>query len=449
MRFCASNSAIMKSLRTAFLIVVLGSSSVWGQTGYRGETDPAEPRVQWDFNVLGEAPRGPFKVEVYYKIFNDGLTYRKVDGEYLAEYAVEIVIYRNGDQIAGTTFDEKYAVESFPRTLSQTDFLLNQINMPLVAPGKYELKMRLRDSKSHQVNETKHSFRISDKDRDWSMTRLEFCRQVEQAADTSQFMKQGLTVVPSVSRTYGNQKELSCPVYAEIYGGPDRAGTSLRLRCEIIDQFSETTLDTSFSIVSQGAVTAVVESFDVSDMSPGQYAMTVRLYVEGKKKPVLDFEEWFEIGWSLSTLLRTNFEGAVSQLKYVASDDEADSLLRTPKLGRAEVWSAFWDRRDPTPGSPLNEYRDEYYRRIRYSNANFSVSIRPGWRTDRGMTYIRYGEPDEVERHPFDLNGYPYNGPWIVWRYFGSNLQFVFVDRRGSGDYDLQHPFDGQAWRRY
>lgn len=449
MGFCVSHSATMKMLRTAVLIVILGHTLAWGQTGYYGEADPSEPRVQWDYNVLGAPPHGPFRLEVYYKIFNDGLTYRKVDGQYVAEYAVEIIVYRNGDQIAGTTFDEQYVVESFPRTLSQTDFLLNQINVPLGASGKYELKLRLRDSKSNQVSETKRKFKITGKTKPWSMSQIEFCRRIEKAKDTSQFMKQGLTVIPSVSRSYGNESELKCPIYAEIYGSPEHADTPLRLAISISNQFSDKSVDTSFDLISRGALTPFVEYLNIEDFAPGRYTVEFKLFVDGKSKPDVDYEEWFDIGWSLATLIRTDFEGAVRQLKYVASDREKDSLLRTPESGRAEVWKAFWERRDPTPGTPLNEFREEYYRRIRYSNINFSVSIRPGWRTDRGMTYIRYGEPDEVERHPFDLDGYPYNAPWIVWRYFSRNLQFVFVDRRGSGDYDLQHPFDGQVWRRY
>jgi hypothetical protein len=76
------------------------------------------------------------------------------------------------------------------------------------------------------------------------------------------------------------------------------------------------------------------------------------------------------------------------------------------------------------------------------------VGKRPGWRTDRGMIYIQYGEPDDVERHPFDMDGFPYNAPWQVWRYYSTNREFVFVDRRGSNDYELQYPYDGEYWRR-
>lgn len=59
----------------------------------------------------------------------------------------------------------------------------------------------------------------------------------------------------------------------------------------------------------------------------------------------------------------------------------------------------FWKRRDPTPDTERNEYREEHYRRIAYTNEHFKTYI-PGWKTDRGRVYIMYGPPDEIESHP-------------------------------------------------
>jgi len=59
-----------------------------------------------------------------------------------------------------------------------------------------------------------------------------------------------------------------------------------------------------------------------------------------------------------------------------------------------------------------------------------------GWRTDRGMVYIRFGAPENVERHPFETNSRPYE----VWRYYNLNYEFVFVDDTGFGDYRLRYP---------
>jgi GWxTD domain-containing protein len=431
----------------AAMVILIGSGA-WAQSGYFGLRDPAEPRVQWDHNVFGPPPEGPFRLEVYYKIFNDGLTYRRHEGQYLAVYQIEALVYRDGEQVAGTTFEEEYPVESFPRTLSQTDFLINQLNLALDEPGDYKLVLRLRDVKSSQVSESEFELEIPEVRNEWYMTALEFARLIEPAASTSQFSKSGWLVVPSVSRSYGGQEQLESPIYAEIYGPEESAGTPIRISLAAHGPLGELMLDTLIELSSLGRVTPLAVSLKVAHLVPGEYEVEVELATGSASEKQMSMTDRFAITWSLSAMLRTDFGTAVEQLRYIASDAVRDSLLHAPDSLRVERWEAFWRHRDPTPGTPINEYRDEYYRRLRYANSAFSVGNRPGWRTDRGMIYIQYGEPDEVERHPFDMDGLPYNAPWQEWRYYSDNLRFVFVDRRGSGDYELQYPYDGEYWRR-
>lgn len=432
------------------LVAALWALPAGGQVGFREARDLAEPRVQWDFDLFGPAPEGPFRLEVYYKIFNDGLTYRKTDGYYIAAYRLEILVYQDEDQVYGTTFEEEYQVESFPRTLSQTDFLINQINLPIDSPGEYTLVLRLRDLKSNQSTESRFPVKIPKKPAAWHLSGLEFARHIERALDSSQFNKNGLLVVPSVSRSYGGDSQLSCPFYAEVYGPADLNGTPIRLAVAGWDDLDNKVIDTVFDFTAAGRVTPIVAGLAVSHLGPGDYRIEVDLQTGPSLKSQFLARDNFRIMWSLSTLLRTDYKTAVEQLKYImTSGEERDSLLDAPDSLRAERWEFFWSHRDPTPGTPMNEFRDEYYRRIRYANASFSVGNIPGWRTDRGMVYISYGEPDEVERHPFDMDGQPYTGPWQVWYYYNPARRFVFVDSRVTGDYRLQYPYDGDPWKHY
>jgi GWxTD domain-containing protein len=98
----------------------------------------------------------------------------------------------------------------------------------------------------------------------------------------------------------------------------------------------------------------------------------------------------------------------------------------------------FWLRRDPTPGTPKNEFKEEHYRRIAYADKRFGARI-PGWKTDRGRTYIVYGPPDEIESHP---SGSAKENPFESWTYrkiegMGENVTFVFQDLTKTGDYRL------------
>ena len=85
---------------------------------------------------------------------------------------------------------------------------------------------------------------------------------------------------------------------------------------------------------------------------------------------------------------------------YIISDAERSAFKNLPTDAEREHFiEQFWMRRDPTPNTVENEMKMEHYRRIAYTNQNFSAGI-PGWKTDRGRIYIVYGPPDEKESHP-------------------------------------------------
>jgi GWxTD domain-containing protein len=100
----------------------------------------------------------------------------------------------------------------------------------------------------------------------------------------------------------------------------------------------------------------------------------------------------------------------------------------------------FWLRRDPTPETLRNEFKEEHYRRIAYANGHFNSSV-PGWKTDRGGIYIMYGPPDEIEAHPGDSRLYPFE----AWRYqylenVGENVVIEFVFRTANTAWSASLP---------
>ncbi len=99
---------------------------------------------------------------------------------------------------------------------------------------------------------------------------------------------------------------------------------------------------------------------------------------------------------------------------YIISDQERATFkaLQTDEE-REHFIEQFWQRRDPTPGTPANEFKEEHYRRIAYSNEHFASFV-AGWKTDRGRIYIIYGPPDEIDSHPRGAGSTP---PYEVWFY--------------------------------
>ena len=136
---------------------------------------------------------------------------------------------------------------------------------------------------------------------------------------------------------------------------------------------------------------------------------------------------------------------------YIISPEERQAFLQLETNEEREQFiEQFWLRRSNNPDLPDNDFKEEHYRRIAYTNEHFASGI-PGWKTDRGRMYIMWGPADEVESHPtggtYDRpmeegGGSTSTYPWETWRYrymegSGENVIWEFVDPSGSGEYRL------------
>ena len=136
-------------------------------------------------------------------------------------------------------------------------------------------------------------------------------------------------------------------------------------------------------------------------------------------------------------------------VRWIITDEEAHAFKNlSNEEEREQFIELFWQRRNPNPDSPENEFRDEHYARIAYANEHFAAG-KPGWMTDRGHIYIAFGKPDSIDSHPsggqYDRpmeegGGQTSTFPFEVWHYrylegVGDNIDIEFVDTCMCGDY--------------
>jgi len=160
-----------------------------------------------------------------------------------------------------------------------------------------------------------------------------------------------------------------------------------------------------------------------------------------KPEPPKAFKQWLE---DVGPIIRPEELDAWNKLQ---TDAEREHFI-----------DGFWQLRDPSPDTVENEYREGYYERVAYANEHFT-SGKPGYKTDRGRIYLKYGKPDDVESHP---SGGPYNResyegggstttyPFERWFYrhirgrAGAELEFI--DPTGTGEYRLaRNPFQKEV----
>ncbi len=138
-------------------------------------------------------------------------------------------------------------------------------------------------------------------------------------------------------------------------------------------------------------------------------------------------------------------------VRWIITDEEQKAFkLLSNDEERDQFIEAFWQRRDPTPDTIENEFKEEHYRRMAYANEHFAAGI-PGWKSDRGRIYIMYGPADEIDSHPSggsyerpmdEGGGETSTYPFEDWRYryledIGQEIIIEFVDTCMCGDYHM------------
>jgi len=102
---------------------------------------------------------------------------------------------------------------------------------------------------------------------------------------------------------------------------------------------------------------------------------------------------------------------------YIATQEEKDVFLKLANERDRDIFiRTFWQQRDPTPGTPENEYKNEIQNRFVYATERFRRGAgRPGWMTDMGRFYMILGKPNSEERFESEAGLYPAR----VWYYYG------------------------------
>ncbi|MCS7258365.1 MAG: GWxTD domain-containing protein, partial [candidate division WOR-3 bacterium] len=160
----------------------------------------------------------------------------------------------------------------------------------------------------------------------------------------------------------------------------------------------------------------------------GQYQILAK-FLDEKNNLLFSSTKTFEIRGSIFEDEKL-YEELVNRLIYIATEKEIKKLKKVPPVARESSWRAFWAQFDPHSRLKLTE--QEYFAKIRYCDENFSRGDR-GYKSDRAKIYMKYGEPDYIERQPFE----PYYYASEVWYYYGLGKKFIFLDLHGFGEYTL------------
>ncbi len=421
------NKKNVRSIYLWFIVFIVGAHFAHAQLPeMQPIIEEGIPEYYFDAVSFAAEDSGKSILKFYSKVSYDELQFIQLGNQYQAEYEVSVVAFNTlGNQENGKIVKRSVVVDHFERTNSIMDFDLIETEFAL-APGDYELLIELMDLDTKKTGYQKMDITVPD------YYGTDFQVSDILLADTVVVGLNGnFTLEPNVINNFGsNQRSLF--LYYEIYNRLPI--DSVQIVYEIQDQKEKVLRQESHYKVLEGIKTIDVIEIQRNDLVSGQYRLVLEVGEEGA---VIERRKDFTIRWMGLPSVISDLDEAIEQLMYIAEGNEIKRMRNAEDEEKQRLFVRFWNSKDPTPGTRNNENMEEYYRRVQFANEAFG-SQNNGWETDRGMVFITLGAPDEVERHPFDLDTYPYD----IWYYYQWSSRFIFQSFSGYGELRLVNPED-------
>ncbi|MBM4165420.1 MAG: GWxTD domain-containing protein [Ignavibacteria bacterium] len=366
------------------------------------------------------------KLKVYVQVEYSGLKFIKSEQGFFASYEVQISFFdvRNS-LLYEKQWGEELYLQSYEQTTSTTSFAMHTHSF-LFRPEEYIISVQVRDVETRKLFRMQKSVHVQ-----------EFGESAFEISDIMLMRGRDETnePLPNISQILERETNEQ-KLYYEVYAKNESQNAKFMVRI-FTRQMEELFCDTMSTTLAKGRNT-IVFNFKKLELPVGEDSLELISKIqtdstyELPKRTMAIRTRWKGIPANISII-----DEAISQMVYISTSEEMDSLQEKAISDdeRRQRFEQFWKRRDPTPQTERNELLEEYFSRVTYANKQYAVQG-SGWRSDRGMVYIIFGNPDNIERHPFDIEIKPYE----IWSYYDQNRRFTFVDETGFGDYRLVTP---------
>lgn len=422
------NSCFQKFIKAAAFLTVILQLSV--TAGFSQLEDKTMRGVEKDFFFLDPMvfysnDQMKARLDVYIEIPLDNLQFKKnySTKNYDASITYEIKITNSANEIVTNESISDYVTTTKAEQKSVDESAKFIVKEYYLNPGNYDLEITLTDintKKEKTINEKIEIIDYSQKEISFSDIMLVSNMKVENGKKV---------ITPLVDKNIDNLKEVI--LFFEVYNANAD---------HVTNDFSYSITDNKNKVLERGdykftlnpGTNKFFEKIATKNLVFGDYKLAIKDNTNGQ----LLAEKQFSNKLTGIPVNMKDLNLLIDQLIYIASNDEL-AKVKSAKTDEQKEKSfiEFWRSKDPSPNTNRNELMIEYYKRIKTANDRYSHYI-DGWKTDMGMVYIIFGEPSNIERHPFTENSKPYE----IWQFYNANKEFIFVDETGFGDYKLTTP---------
>lgn len=364
-------------------------------------------------------------IRLYFQIINDDLTFVKKDENFIAE--VQFDIYINNEQkefVFNRTINKDIKTKKFEETNSRQIKNTFITDIPL-EPNKYNTVITALDKNSNKQVNRKIDFELEGiNSKEFLLSDILFFQK---------YQKDSLGHIydfePNLTNNFSGHEKYFYFYFSSIV---EDLYDTLNIKYTIKNPSGTIAQINEYSIIKKTPINDHFIRINRQQFDQSRYELDV---IGQYKNKTISLRKLFSFYWTDTPQSPKDLNKALEQMRYLLEADSIDWALKQSYEPKRAYFERFWKSIDPNPETKKNELMDEYFLRVNYANQNFSTLSMAGWQTDRGRIFIKFGEPDDIERHPFEIDTYPYE----VWRYYNVRKTFVFLDRTGFGDYYL-HP---------
>jgi GWxTD domain-containing protein len=428
----------MGVMRIAELGLLVGLIAVLGvqKSAAQAELQPAriEAGPTFYFDAISYSSEQPHKsrIDAYVQVPHEEMRFVREGDLFVGRYEVTLSFFTPSRQLV---HDEVWNVDvranDFAQTTSDHIYSLSQRSVDL-DPGSYEVMIQLKDRESQKISQRRRSLLVTDFSKDsLSLSDIMLVSRL-----TTEGEKR--TIVPNIS---GNISQSSEGFFLFFEAYSPKSVDSLAFTWKAMDREKKIVYKRDRVEGLTGSRTQVFLKVDSLDVPMGRYVLTVdAVPTNALGGPMEDLKAVSSRTFTVRSLdlpaAVLDLDKAIEQLAYIARGSDLQYIREASnEEEKRQRFLEFWAKRNPDPQTSRNELMDEYYARVEYANQHFKHYLE-GWKTDMGMIYIRFGAPENIERHPFEYDSKPYE----IWYYYQLNRQFIFVDDSGFGDYRLRYP---------
>lgn len=419
-------------MKTLFSLVVVFCLALYPQVENANTKIQNQPGYYQDFLNFYSGNSPVTRIDIFIQVPYSEVQFVLSGNNFIANYAISISVYNESKDklFVEKTWSEKLEAKDFEQTTSKNNFNLSMRSFDL-NPGKYLVRTSVEDKESSRNYVSENVFLVRDMTSGFAVSDiLILAKGVPETGDKK--------ILPNVSRNVSVSKT-GIPVFFEVYSNTSR---DVKIEYSILDDDKKIVSRNLENRLVDSGTTQIFYSFKDTTLPLGTYSIYVSVNGDGGEE-LGKVTKVFNSRWAGIPSVIQDLDKAIQQMVYIATEDELDQIKDAKtKDEKVRRYLEYWKKKDPVPESEENEIFNEYYRRVEYSNKNFT-HYTEGWRTDRGMVFIILGPPNNVDRHPFDYDAKPYE----IWEYYTLNRSFIFVDETGFGDYRLITPLYGDNYR--